>query len=172
MTEGRAMRRFAVIWPLAILFGLFSIVAWDTLSQRANHVLARDPSPAALRTSGSLASPIPQSIPSTAEPSTPLEVRIAAFVSKTMQQAISSPPSIPVVIPPPDVATPAAQVPPLAPRSIISETPTFTELGRPSGAAPSEGARRPQNCLDLWDPDTHMTKAQWKAACGRAPRNP
>ena len=162
MTEGRAMQRFAVIWPLAILFGVLSIIAWDALSR------ARDPSPAARGTvsRGSLTSQIPQSMPSATEPNTPSEVRIAAFVSRAMQQAVSSPPTVPVI-----TSTPAAQVPPLAPWSITSETAAFTELGRPSGAASSEGARRSQNCLDLWDLDTHMTRAQWKAACGRAPRN-
>ena len=58
MTEGRAMRRFAVIWPLAILFGMLSIIAWDALSRARDHVIARDPSPAARGTvsRGSLAS--------------------------------------------------------------------------------------------------------------------
>ena len=162
------MQRFAVIWPLAILFGVLSIIAWDALSRARDHVIARDPSPAARGTvsRGSLTSQIPQSMPSAAEPNTPSEVRIAAFVSRAMQQAMSSPPTVPVI-----TSTPAAQVPPLAPWSITSEAATITELGRPSGAASSEGARRSQNCLDLWDLDTHMTRAQWKAACGRAPRN-
>ena len=156
------MRRFAIIWPMAILFGLLSIIAWDALTHRV-----RDQSPAARGTEsrGSLTSRIPQSIPSAAEPNTPPEVRIAAFVPKGVL------PTVPVVIPPPAVVTSAAQGPPLAPWSITGETATFTELGRPSGA-PSEGVQRSQNCLDLWDPDTHMTKAQWKAACGRARRNP
>ena len=43
MTEGRAMRRVAAIWPLAILFGMLSIIAWDALNRRArDHVFARD----------------------------------------------------------------------------------------------------------------------------------
>lgn len=165
------MRRFAVIWPLAILSGLFSIIAWDALSRR-DHVLVRDPSPAARESRWSLTSQTPQSVPSAAKPSMPPEVRIAAFVSKAMQQAITSPPTVPVVIPPPVVAAPAAQMPSLAPWSITTETAAFTEPGRPSGVAPSDGAQRSQNCLDLWDPDTHMTKAEWKTACGRASRNP
>ena len=159
------MRKFGVIWPLGILLGLMSIIVWDTQSHRANHLLARDQSPAARGTEsrGSLPS-------SMTEPSTLPEVRMAAFVSKAMQQAMSSPASAPVDILPPAVATTAAQVPPLAPWSITTETTTLTELGRPSGAAPGDGVRHSQNCLDLWDQDTHMTKAEWKAACKRAVR--
>ena len=61
MTEGRAIRRFAAIWPLAVLFGMLSIIAWDALSRARDHVIARDPSPAARGTvsRGSLTSQIP-----------------------------------------------------------------------------------------------------------------
>ena len=171
------MRRSPGIWYLAILFasiGLLSIIAWDALRGRSrDRVLALDPSPVA-RESGNSRSPrsqAPQPKQAVAEPGALPEARIATSGQQTFQQATTTPP-VPVAIPPPavTVTAPVPEGQPIAAWPFATATTTFTRLGRLSGAPPSDGKRSP-NCLSLWEPATHMTKEEWKAACERAPRN-
>ena len=174
---GGAMRRSPGLWYLAILVasvGILSIFAWDALRGRSrDHVLTLAPSPASLATesSGPPRSLIPQPKPSAVEPNTAPEARIAAFGTQAAQQAMPTP-SAPVVIPPPAVAVPTPELQAIAPWPFATVTTTFTKLGRLSGASPGDRGKRPQNCLALWDPETHMTKEEWKSACERAPLNP
>jgi len=48
---------------------------------------------------------------------------------------------------------------PLAPWPIATVPSKFTKLGCLSDAAPGDCVQGSQNCLELWDPETHMTKA-------------
>ena len=169
------MQRAPGVWYLAVFCAsvlLLSIIAWDGLRDRSReHVLATEPSPA-IRGTGSSDSPRSQIAQPAAEPSVPPDARMAAVGTKAMQQAAPTPPAL-VALPPPAVAVPAPEVqPPIASWAFATVTTTFTKLGRLSVAVPSNRGRRSQNCLALWDRETHMTKEEWQAACKRAPRNP
>jgi hypothetical protein len=94
--------------------------------------------------------------------------------------------SIPTTAPPPSVvAAPAAQAPTIAPLS-PSPAQTIESSGGPartdltasstaSSASPSESAPSApggggdtlQACMGFWDPGTHMSKVEWRAACTR-----
>ncbi len=162
------MGRTVGVWYLTVLFaslGLLSIIAWDALRGRSHdHALALSPSPTAPEpaNSSSQRSQTPHPKPSAAEPSAPPAGLRGTFSAQAMQQTTPPAPA-PVVIASPAVAVP----PPPWPSGTV--TTTFTKLGRLTGASPRED--HSQNCLAAWDPLTHMTKEEWKKACGRAPRN-
>jgi hypothetical protein len=85
------------------------------------------------------------------------------------------------------VGTPAPTVPSIAPLSPSLPTQFSTggttqngatgqgSLALSPGASPSEsapskpggGGKSLQDCMGFWDRDTHMTKAEWRAACRR-----
>ena len=166
------MHRGPGVWYLAVFCVsvlLLSIIAWDGLRDRSReHVLAPEPSPP---TRGTGSSGLPGSQPA-AEPSVPPDARIAAVGTKAMQQAAPTPPAL-VALPPPADAVPAPEVqPPIASWAFATVTTTFTKLGRLSVAASTNSGKRSQNCLALWDRETHMTKEEWQAACKRAVRDP
>jgi hypothetical protein len=146
--------------------GLLSIIAWDALRNPSrDHALALSPSPTP-------AGPqISQTRQSATAPNTPSEDRTAAFGTKAGQPAT---PTHPVAIAgsPPAVAPPTPQVQPIAQWPFATVTTTFTRLGRVTSAVPRNDGSQSQNCLALWDPETHMTKEEWKVACIRAPRTP
>jgi len=81
------------------------------------------------------------------------------------------------------IGTPAQRQQPLAPLSSPVTTTTLTAGGSsrtdsatPSSTSPSEsaqsiaggGGKTLQSCIDFWDPQTHMSKAEWKGACSRS----
>ena len=95
---------------------------------------------------------------------------------------IPTPPP-PGVLPPSAIAAPSAELPPIPPLS--PQLPTQFSTGgvvqpnmalspgvsaSPSESAPSApggGGKSLADCMGFWDRETHMTKAEWKAACVR-----
>jgi len=83
-------------------------------------------------------------------------------------------------VPPSQVGQAAPQAAPVAPLSPQQQT-QFATGGTPnsnlalSPASPSEsapsapggGGKSLEACMGFWEPATHMTKAEWRAACKR-----
>ena len=160
------MRRGAGVWYLAIFVasvGLLSIIAWDALRGRSrDRFLTLSPS------STSAESNI-QVRQSTVTPSTPPTVPKAASIIQAVQR-VTPTPSVAIAVPTPAIVVPSPEVETIAPWPLGTATTTFTKLGRFTSATPRNDGKR--SCLEVWDPETHMTKEEWKTACERAPRNP
>ena len=105
----------------------------------------------------------------------------------TSGTVIDAAPPAPVVAatPPSAIGDPMSQLAPIAPlspqlpeqvatSSIVQPNLALspgTSGGSPSETAPSApggGGNTLADCMDFWDRGTHMTKAQWKAACVRS----
>jgi hypothetical protein len=109
--------------------------------------------------------------------------------SLSPRTTVPSPPSAaPSPQPPSAIGTPAPQMPGIAPLS-PAQSPNFqsgggtarqggslalspgrSSPGSASEASPSTpggGGKSLQDCMGFWEPATHMTKAEWRAACKR-----
>jgi hypothetical protein len=51
---------------------------------------------------------------------------------------------------------------------VPSASPSSTSPSEASPSAPGGGGRTLADCVRFWDPATHMTKSEWKAACQRS----
>jgi hypothetical protein len=107
----------------------------------------------------------------------------AALSAINLTSQLPSPPSAPAAAPTAAISAPADQVTAVAPLSspvtttiltaggavrVDSSSPTSTS---PTEAAPSiagGGGVSLTDCMGFWDAATHMTKAEWKAACVRS----
>jgi len=86
------------------------------------------------------------------------------------------------------IGAPMQRAPAVAPLSPSLQTPSSSSggstqrstgsgvanKGSPSESAPSApggGGKTLQDCMRFWDRDTHMSKAEWRAACARAQRS-
>jgi hypothetical protein len=103
----------------------------------------------------------------------------AAAATSTIQPETVAPPTLP----PAEIGTPMEPVPPIAPLSpqLPEQFSTGGSTGSslalspggsssPSESAPSApggGGKSLEACMGFWDRATHMTKAEWKAACLR-----
>ncbi len=80
------------------------------------------------------------------------------------------------------IAPPAAQVPPITPLSPQEPTNVQSGGGTPkqgslalspgsssenAPSTPGGGGKTMSDCMSFWEPATHMTKAEWRAACRR-----
>ena len=88
---------------------------------------------------------------------------------------IPTPPAPAAPAPASRTAVPQTQLSPIAPlsSSTLSSTavPTALPTGGSSGvplSTPGGGREGLAACLEFWDSATHMTKAEWKAACERS----
>src|SRR5262249_21681357 len=107
--------------------------------------------------------------------------------SRPPSQSLSSGSSAPTTSAPPvsAIGTPAPQVPTISPLSpsVTTSTSNLTAGGSartssssPSSTSPTEaapsiaggGGKTLQDCMGFWEPATHMTKGEWKAACLRS----
>ena len=172
----RHMLRSPLIWYLATLFaslGLLVAIALDGLRGRpTDHKLPRT-----LASAGATGSPgalDPQKV-ETKQP-------VVGASSGSVTQVRASPadaaraaaPPAPVSVPMHPPATQAAPTIPVAQTGAPWPSVTVTSsIGDGSNDASSSLERkRPNDCLALWDRETHMTKEEWKAACGRIPGQP
>jgi hypothetical protein len=85
---------------------------------------------------------------------------------------IAAPPAPPAAAPTPQVAAPISQLGTITPLSDTAAVPTAQVTGGSSGVplpeTPGGGREGLQACMEFWDAATHMTKAEWKAACQRS----
>jgi hypothetical protein len=90
---------------------------------------------------------------------------------------IAVPPPPPPPTPAAQIAAPPAQLLPIAPLSIATTTadstvptalPTGGSSGVPLPGTPGGGREGLAACMEFWDSETHMTKAEWKASCERS----
>jgi len=161
------------IWYLATLFaslGLLSVIALDALRSRPNdHVPTRKLAiPGGTR---SKEAPVPQVTETrqpVVDPSLSSVIRAPPFSADVAASAASV---RPVSLPTPPPAPASA---PLAQPTVPWTSVTVTEqiAGSPDSPFSGHGSKRPKHCLALWDRKTHMTKDEWRAACGRIPGNP
>jgi hypothetical protein len=174
ITSTRLMLRSPGIWYLATLFaslGLLFVIALDFLRSRPyDHVLARKFAiPGA---TGSARAPTPQmseTRQAVIDPSLPSVIREPPASSHaTPAAAPATPVSVPMPLPATAGSAPVAKA--TAPWSSV--TVTTQVAGNPNDPMPSHGSKRPQDCLALWDRETHMTWDEWRAACRRTPARP
>ena len=147
----------------------------------------RSPAAAAI-TSPAMASR-PQSIHSSAvTPSKGNSAAAAAAAAALSISGIDSSPSPPPpdrVTPPSAIAAPEPELAPIAPLSPqlptqfatggvtqpnLALSPSASSAPSPSESAPSApggGGKSLADCMGFWDRETHMSKAEWKAACVR-----
>jgi len=173
-TSTRLMLRSPGIWYLATLFAslaLLLVIALDALrSQPHDHVLARKFAiPGA---TGSARAPTPQmsetsqAVIDASLPSVVREPPVSSHV--TPEAASATPVSVPMPLPATAGSAPEAK----ATAPWPSVTVTTQIAGNSNGPLPSQGGKRPQDCLALWDRETHMTWDEWRAACRRTPGHP
>jgi hypothetical protein len=106
--------------------------------------------------------------------------------SKKAVQTVPSAPTTPPPAPTSVIGTPAPQLQAITPLPPPATTTSLTAGGTArtdtltspssSSSSPSEsaastaggGGKSLQDCMAFWDPDAHMTKAEWKGACTRS----
>jgi hypothetical protein len=72
------------------------------------------------------------------------------------------------------IGAPAGRLPPIAPFSPPDTIPTtsLTTGGSArtdtASSIPGGGGKTLQDCIAFWDPQTHMSKTEWRAACSRS----
>jgi hypothetical protein len=49
-----------------------------------------------------------------------------------------------------------------------SASPSSTSPTEAAPTIPGGGGRSLQSCIGFWDPQTHMSKSEWKSACSRS----
>jgi hypothetical protein len=147
----------------------------------------RSPAAAAV-TSPAMASR-PQSVHGFAVTPTNGSAAAAAAAAALSISGIDSSPSPPPpdrVTPPSAIASPEPELAPIAPLSPQLQTqfatgggvaqpnlalsPGTSSAASPSESAPSApggGGKSLADCMGFWDRETHMSKAEWKAACAR-----
>jgi hypothetical protein len=114
---------------------------------------------------------VQQSAPTAA--ATPGTVRLSGSALKALQ-ALPSPPAPSPPVPAAVIGAPATRLPPIAPLSPPDTTPTTTLTTGGSAridtasSAPGGGGKTLQDCFAFWDPQTHMSKTEWRAACSRS----
>jgi hypothetical protein len=161
------------IWYLATLFaslGLLSVIALDALRSRSNdHVLTRKLAiPGGTR---SKEAPVPQTTETRqadVDPSLSPVIRAPPFSADDAAAAASARPASVPTPPPAPASAPLPQ--PTAPWISVTVTEQIAES--PDSPLSRYGSKLPKHCLALWDRETHMTKDEWRAACGRIPGNP
>jgi hypothetical protein len=173
----RHMLRSPLIWYLATLFaslGLLVAIGLDALSGRiTDHILPRN-----VAGSGATGSTGAAVKPRRAETKHPAADASSSSVKKPpalpIDGAQAAAPPAPVSISKPAPATPAAATVPVAPTSAPwpSVTVTNSIAASSSNASAADGRKRANDCLALWDRETHMTKEEWRTACGRIPGQP
>ena len=85
--------------------------------------------------------------------------------------ALPAPPAPPPPAPTAVIGAPAPRLPPIAPLSPPDTTPTTTLTTGGSArtdSTPGGGGKTLQDCVSFWDAQTHMSKTEWKEACGRS----
>ena len=174
------MLRSPIIWYLATLvasLGLLVVIALDALRGRpTDHILPRNL--ASVGATGSTGALTPQKV-ETKQPvvdaSSGSAMKARAFPADDPHAAATPTPDT-VSMPAPGTATvtPAPASVPLpqatAPWPSVTVTSSIAESA--SNASLVNEPKRPNECLALWDRETHMTKEEWKAACGRLPGQP
>src|SRR5262245_23326998 len=88
---------------------------------------------------------------------------------------IPTPPAPAAPAPASRVAVPLTQLVPIAPLSSSTTSSTTVPIAQATGGSsgvplstPGGGREGLAACLEFWDCATHMTKAEWKAACERS----
>src|SRR5262245_38739908 len=165
--------RLAGAWPETVVFGMcrhpssnLSLVMAASLTLGALAGVAQAQS----RPSGS---PSAATSPAT---STPAQPSLTPRASPQPAPSTAAPP------PASAIGAPAPAVPSIAPLSPPQSPSTPSSGGLPrqstlaltpgsrSEAAPSAaggGGRTLNDCMEFWEPTTHMTKQEWRAACKR-----
>jgi hypothetical protein len=175
------------IWPSAVAVATLGLLLAATAADarggrsggRMRGILVRAPSStstssaaiAAPASAPNATSPAAISAPTQAvQPDPPKPTAPTANVNTVGVIAPPPPPAPPTPVP--QIAAPKSQVGAIAPLSNTTTTPTAQVTGGSSGVAlpetPGGGREGLQACMDFWDSATHMTKAEWKAACQRS----
>ena len=181
---------------LALLaFALTAAVVADAASARGGHSRGRMGT-AALRTGpvNQQQQVPPQTLPTASQPAPagaasairdPSSGRLspAARSAINLSSQLPAAPSAPAAAPTPAISAPAVQVPVIAPLStpatttiltaggavrVDSSSPASTSLSEATPSIAGGGGLSMADCMSFWDAATHMSKAEWKAACTRS----
>jgi len=169
------MLRSPLIWYPATLFaslGLLVAIALDALRGRpTDHILPRNNAGAGTTgSSGALKSQKAEMKQPVIDASFKSVMQPRAFHTEAAHAAVSPAP-VSVSTLPPGTAAPAPV--PVAQTSAPWLSVTVTSsIAASSSKASTAHEGHPNDCLALWDRGTHMTKEEWKAACGRMPGPP
>jgi hypothetical protein len=133
-------------------------------------------SPASSTSPANSTSPASSAVPAAiAAPTQAVEPAAAptnAKINLSTVGTIAPPPAPPSAAPVPQIAAPISQLGAITPLSDTAGIPTAQVPGGSSGVAlpetPGGGREGLQACMEFWDAATHMTKAEWKAACQRS----
>jgi hypothetical protein len=138
-----------------VVLGLLSVIGLDSLRGRSHdRVIPRNPSRQSTETG--------QVVVNTSMPPA-----IRSFEFRGEIEPIAPPASnAPLAIAPAVIPVRAPDVQAIAPWSDVTVT---TSIAR---TLPNDGRKDLQDCLGLWNPETHMTKNEWRAACKRMPGHP
>jgi len=171
--RGRTQRQPIAWLPALAIAATFALVLTATAAEaRGGRSHGRRIGAAALSNPTStpaVTTSAPQQAPHAADP--PAQ----PSVSLRNVGVIPTPP--PPAAPPPasQIGVPQTQLLPIAPLSISTTNtavPTALATGGSSGVplpeTPGGGREGLAACMEFWDSGTHMTKAEWKAACERS----
>jgi hypothetical protein len=138
-----------------VVLGLLSVIVLDALRGRSHdRVIPHNPSRQSAETG--------QVVVNTSMPPA-----IRSFEFRGEIEPIAPPASnAPLAIAPAVIPVRAPDVQAIAPWSDVTVT---TSIAR---TLPDDGRKDLQDCLALWNRETHMTKDEWKAACRRMPGHP
>jgi hypothetical protein len=127
---------------------------------------------------------LPGTIVTSGRTSAGAAVRGLSLQSITGLTSSPFPPLTDTVTPPSAIAAPLPELPPVAPLSpqlptqfatggvaqpnmALSPGASSTSPSESAPSAPGGGGKTLADCMGFWDRETHMTKAEWKAACAR-----
>ena len=173
----------STLWPAAIAAAFALALMAGTAQARGGggHGGGMARSPAPIAHMPAMPAPLPAAAASTAASASALARTIN---SSTVINAVPLAPAA-AASPPSAIGDPMPQLAPIAPlspqlpeqfatssivRPNLALTPG-TSPGSPSETAPSApggGGDTLADCMGFWDRGTHMTKAEWKAACVRS----
>jgi hypothetical protein len=175
-------QRQAIGWlPALAVAATFALVLTATVADaRGGRSPGRRISGATLSNPGWTSAVTPSAVTTSApvQAAQPTDPPAKPTVSLSTVGVIAVPPPPPPPTAAAQIGVPQTQLAPIAPLSIVTSTsnstavPTGLTTGGSSGVAlpetPGGGREGLAACMEFWDSGTHMSKAEWKAACERS----
>jgi hypothetical protein len=162
------------IWPFAAATVLLGVITTTAADARSGHTSGHTRAPAsaggsvvtpAARANASISLPAALTAPAAGNQpaATTTQVPISSLNAAIARPSPSAPPA---PTPSSVIAAPATPPAPVAALSFPIPSSTAQGSGGSSGVAlPGGGHEGLKACMEFWDRETHMTKAEWKTSC-------